>query len=387
MPSAQIIAIGTELLLGVTQDTNTAFIARTLNQHGVDIFKTTIIGDNQARIAREIQNALQSAEIIITTGGLGPTVDDPTRQAVATAFGVDIEYHPELWEQIIARFCNYNRQPSENNKRQAYLPQGALAIENPVGTAPAFAYEKEGRIVISLPGVPSEMKTLLLDHVLPLLQSRFDLAGITLSRTLHTAGMGESNVDELVADLETLSNPTVGLAAHPGQVDVRITAKAASLELAERLIQPIEAKVRRLLGVKIYGSDAETLEGVLTQLLGQHNLTFDLFIDQCLEDVAGEIKTLSVFQSTQFIPGHGIPAPELETLYNDKKEHNYVSITCPDAQQPKIVDVLIHLESHDYSSQRSFGGHPALMPLGLKNYLLSTLRETIIQTKGDICKK
>jgi competence/damage-inducible protein CinA-like protein len=387
MPSAQIIAIGTELLLGVTQDTNTAFIARTLNQHGVDIFKTTIIGDNQARIAREIQSALQSAEIIITTGGLGPTVDDPTRQAVATAFGVDIEYHPELWEQIIARFRGYNRQPSENNKRQAYLPQGAQAIENPVGTAPAFAYEKEGRIVISLPGVPSEMKTLLIDHVLPLLQSRFDMAGITLSRTLHTAGMGESNVDELVADLETLSNPTVGLAAHPGQVDVRITAKAASLELAERLIQPIEAKVRRLLGVKIYGSDAETLEGVLTQLLGQHNLAFDLFIDQCLEDVAGEIKNLSAFQSTQFIPGQGVPAPDLETLYNDKKEHNYVSITCPDAQQPKIVDVLIHLESHDYSSQRSFGGHPALMPLGLKNYLLSTLRETIIQTKGDICKK
>lgn len=387
MPSAQIIAIGTELLLGVTQDTNTAFIARTLNQHGVDIFKTVIIGDNQARIAREIQSALQSADIIITTGGLGPTVDDPTRQAVATAFGVDIEYHPELWEQIIARFRGYNRQPSENNKRQAYLPQGALAIENPVGTAPAFAYEKDGRIVISLPGVPSEMKTLLLDHVLPLLQSRYDLAGITLSRTLHTAGLGESNVDELVADLETLSNPTVGLAAHPGQVDVRITAKAASLELAERLIKPVEAKVRRLLGVKIYGSDDETLEGITAALLEQHRLSFDLFIEKTLEASAGEINQLSIFQDTQFIPGQSATPPALESLYNDKKEHNYVSVTCPDAQQPKIVDVLIHLENQDYPSQRSFGGHPALMPLGLKNYLLGTLRETLIQTKGDICKK
>ncbi len=387
MPSAQIIAIGTELLLGVTQDTNTAFIARTLNQHGVDIFKTAIIGDNPARIAREIQNALEQADIIITTGGLGPTVDDPTRQAVATAFGVDIEYHPELWEQILARFQGYNRQPSENNKRQAYLPHGALAIENPVGTAPAFAYERDRKIVISLPGVPSEMKTLLLNYVLPLLQKRYDLAGITLSRTLHSAGMGESNVDELVADLETLSNPTVGLAAHPGQVDVRITAKAASLELAERLIQPVEAKVRRLLGVKIYGSDAETLESVVAALLEQHNLTFGLFIDQGLEEVAGEITTLPVFQSIQFIPGRGVPAPVLETLYNDKKEHNYVSITCPDADKPKVVDVLVYLESENYPSQRSFGGHPALIPLGLKNYLLSTLRETIIQTKGDICKK
>ena len=387
MPSAQIIAIGTELLLGVTQDTNTAFIARTLNQHGVDIFKTAIIGDNPTRIAREIQSALQSADIIITTGGLGPTVDDPTRQAVATAFGVDIEYHPELWEQIIARFRGYNRQPSENNKRQAYLPQGALAIENPVGTAPAFAYEKDGRIVISLPGVPSEMKTLLLDYVLPLLQSRYDLAGITLSRTLHTAGMGESNVDELVADLETLSNPTVGLAAHPGQVDVRITAKAASLELAERLIKPVEAKVRRLLGVKIYGSDGQTLVDVVAELLSQHNLAFDLFIDQGLQEVAGEITNLSVFQSLKYISGRGVPAPALETLYNDKKDHNYVSISCPDANQPKVVDVLVHLDSINYPSQRSFGGHPALIPLGLKNYLLGTLRETIIQTKGDICKK
>jgi competence/damage-inducible protein CinA-like protein len=387
MPSAQIIAIGTELLLGVTQDTNTAFIARTLNQHGVDIFKTAIIGDNQARIAREIQNALQSADIIITTGGLGPTVDDPTRQAVATAFGVDIEYHPELWEQIIARFRGYNRQPSENNKRQAYLPQGALAIENPVGTAPAFAYEKDGKIVISLPGVPSEMKTLLLDYVLPLLQSRYDLAGITLSRTLHTAGMGESNVDELVADLEALSNPTVGLAAHPGQVDVRITAKAASAELAQRLIQPVEAKVRRLLGIKIYGSDGETLDDVVAELLSQHSLSFDLSIDQGLEEVAGEITNLPIFSSLKFISGRGVPAPALETLYNDKKERNYVSITCPDANQPKVVDVLIHLDGVNYPSQRSFGGHPALIPLGLKNYLLGTLRETIIQTKGDICKK
>jgi hypothetical protein len=199
--------------------------------------------------------------------------------------------------------------------------------------------------------------------------------------------MGESNVDELVADLETLSNPTVGLAAHPGQVDVRITAKAASLELAERLIQPVEAKVRRLLGVKIYGSDAETLESVVAALLEQHNLTFGLFIDQGLEEVAGEITTLPVFQSIQFIPGRGVPAPVLETLYNDKKEHNYVSITCPDADKPKVVDVLVYLESENYPSQRSFGGHPALIPLGLKNYLLSTLRETIIQTKGDICKK
>jgi competence/damage-inducible protein CinA-like protein len=218
MPTAQILAIGTELLLGVITDTNTAYIARSLNQYGVDIFKTGTIGDNEARIAEEIRAILQESDILITTGGLGPTVDDPTRQAVARAFGVELDFHPELWEKIEARFRAYGRPPSENNKRQAYLPRGAQAIENPVGTAPAFAYWKEGKVVVSLPGVPSEMKTLLEDAVIPMLRVRFKLAGITLSRTLRSAGMGESNVDELVSELEKLSNPTVGLAAHP--VDV-----------------------------------------------------------------------------------------------------------------------------------------------------------------------
>ena len=139
MPIAEVIAIGTELLLGQIQDTNTAYIARTLNASGIDIFRATMIGDNENRIAAVINETLQRADIIITTGGLGPTVDDPTRNAVALAYGVENVYRAELWEEIQDRFRAYGRAPSENNKRQAYLPQGAVVIHNPVGTAPAFS--------------------------------------------------------------------------------------------------------------------------------------------------------------------------------------------------------------------------------------------------------
>ena len=141
MPSAEIITIGTELLLGETADTNTRFIAQTLRGLGVDLFRTQTVGDNAGRIAEAVRAALQRADIVITTGGLGPTVDDPTRQAIADAAGVTLEFHPELWDQIVARIARYGRTPTENQKRQAYIPQGAMVIENSVGTAPAFIVE------------------------------------------------------------------------------------------------------------------------------------------------------------------------------------------------------------------------------------------------------
>ena len=141
MTTAEIITIGTELLLGETTDTNTRFIAQTLRGLGIDLYRTQTVGDNAARIAEVIREALQRAEIIITTGGLGPTVDDPTRQAIADATGTQLEFHPELWEQIVARIARYGRTPTENQKRQAYIPKGAVVIENPVGTAPAFIVE------------------------------------------------------------------------------------------------------------------------------------------------------------------------------------------------------------------------------------------------------
>ena len=260
MPSAEIITIGTEILLGEIVDTNARFLARTLRDVGIDLYRKTTVGDNPTRIAQAIQGSLQQCEIVITTGGLGPTVDDPTRQAVALAIGVENEFRPELWEQIQARFRRFNRQPTENNKRQAYIPKGAIPVENPVGTAPAFIVEVGENSIITLPGVPREMKYLTKNAILPYLRQRYQLTGIIKARILHTAGAGESQIDDLIGDLEELSNPTVGLAAHSGQVDVRITAKADSEAHADSLIKPVEDTVRQRLGNWVYGADQDSLE-------------------------------------------------------------------------------------------------------------------------------
>jgi competence/damage-inducible protein CinA-like protein len=260
MPSAEILTIGTEILLGEIVDTNASYLARSLRDAGVDVYRKTTVGDNPHRIAQAIQESLSRCDLLITTGGLGPTVDDPTREAVALAVGVETEYRAELWEQIQARFRRFRRQPTENNKRQAFIPRGAEAVENPVGTAPAFIVAAGKGIIFSLPGVPHEMEYLMQHAVIPYLKQRFDLHGVIKSRVLHTAGVGESQIDDQIEDLERLSNPTVGLAAHAGQVDVRITVKAESEELAKEMIWEVEEKVRRRLGDWIYGADEDKLE-------------------------------------------------------------------------------------------------------------------------------
>ncbi len=287
MPSAEIITIGTEILLGEIVDTNTRYIARTLRGMGVDIYRTITIGDNTERIAEAIHNSMGRAEIVISTGGLGPTVDDPTREAVARAAGVELEFREDLWEQVVAVISRYGRKPSENQKRQAYIPKGAIAIPNPVGTAPCFIVEyssplppspnlREGtgvRVVISLPGVPNEMEHILHESVIPYLQKRFNLDEIIKIRILHCAGLGEGMIDEKIADLETLSNPTVGLAAHTGVVDIRIAAKAKSEAEADRMIADIEHQIHERLGEVVFGADEDRLEDVVLKEVAKRGWT------------------------------------------------------------------------------------------------------------------
>ncbi|MBW8011293.1 MAG: CinA family nicotinamide mononucleotide deamidase-related protein [Chloroflexi bacterium] len=260
MPKAEIITIGTEILLGEIVDTNSRYLARALRDAGIDLYWTSTVGDNEERIAEAIRQGLGRTEIIITTGGLGPTVDDPTRNAIALAVGVETEYRPELWEQICERFQRFGREPTENNKRQAFVPAGSLAVENPVGTAPSFIVEHDETSIIALPGVPREMEYLMQNDILLYLRERYELRDVIKTRLVHTAGVGESQIDELIGDLETLTNPTVGLAAHAGQVDVRITAKAGSLKEAEEMLSEIENELRERLGEWVYGVDEQTLE-------------------------------------------------------------------------------------------------------------------------------
>lgn len=262
MTSAEIITIGTEILLGEIVDTNTRHIARVLRGLGVDLYRTITIGDNLDRIASAIRESMERAEIVITTGGLGPTVDDPTRDAVARAVGVQTEFREELWEQVVAVIGRYGRKPAENQKRQAYVPKGAIAINNPVGTAPAFIVETERNAVISLPGVPREMEHLFHESVIPYLQRRFDLRHVIKVRLVHTSGIGEGMIDEKIGDLEMLTNPTVGLAAHNGVVDIRIAAKAETEEKADQMIAEIEQDLHMRLGDVIFGVDEDRLEDV-----------------------------------------------------------------------------------------------------------------------------
>jgi competence/damage-inducible protein CinA-like protein len=270
-PRAEILTIGTELLLGEILDRNSQFLAQGFRDLGIDLFRITTVGDNVERIAQAIREATQRAEILLTTGGLGPTVDDPTRAAVAQAFGLVGEFHPELWEQIEQRFARYGRRPTENNRLQAYLPSGALPLENRVGTAPAFIVERGDRSIICLPGVPAEMKALWGESVVPYLRRRYPTHRVILRRVLHSAGVGESWLDERIQDLERLSNPTVGLAAHPGQVDIRITASAKSVQEAQKAIGRVEAELRRRLVDLIYGADEETLMSAVGRLLGERS--------------------------------------------------------------------------------------------------------------------
>jgi nicotinamide-nucleotide amidase len=277
MPTAEIIAIGTELLLGEIQDTNTRELAIFLRNNGIDLYRATIVGDNTVRIASAIMDAFHRVDIIITSGGLGPTVDDPTRDAVALAVEKDTEFIPELWNQIQDRFKRFGRIATENNKRQAFIPAGAIPVENKVGTAPAFIVEYGEKVIISLPGVPRELEFLLREKIQPYLKSKFQDISVIKAKILHAAGIGESQVDTLVGDLETNKNPTVGLLAHPGQVDIRVTAKAKDLVEADNLIETVISEIKNRLGDNIYGEDQDTLESVILSKLEQNRWTLTIY--------------------------------------------------------------------------------------------------------------
>ena len=270
---AEVVTTGTELLLGVITDTNSTYIARQLRDIGLNLYYLTSAGDNQERVARVIDTALDRSDVVITTGGLGPTVDDVTREAVAQATGRGLVLDLQLVRSIEAFFQKRGYTMSENNRRQARIPKGAIPLENPVGTAPCFIVEDARGVVISLPGVPREMEYLMSHAVLPYLRKKFSLQQIIKARTLKTCGIGESSLDSHIADLERSANPTVGLAAHPGQSHIRITAKADSEAEADAMIADMEARIRERLDQVIYGADDDTLESVVVKMLKERGLT------------------------------------------------------------------------------------------------------------------
>jgi nicotinamide-nucleotide amidase len=258
----EVVTIGTELLLGQIIDTNAAYISQLLADVGVSVFYRANVGDNVERAAQVLREAHARADIVITTGGLGPTVDDVTREAVARASNRKLVKSDYLLKQIEQMFTRWGRTMSESNHVQAMVPEGCTPIENPVGTAPGFIVEDNDRVMLSLPGVPREMTYLMDNAVMPFLRKRYGLVGVIKSRMLRVAGMGESILGEKIADLMQEGNPSVGTMAHTGQVDVRVAAKADSQEEADHLIASMEGRVRERLGDYIFGVEKDTLEGV-----------------------------------------------------------------------------------------------------------------------------
>jgi competence/damage-inducible protein CinA-like protein len=375
MTSAEIITIGTEILLGEIVDTNTRYIARTLRSLGVDLYRTITIGDNVERIASAIHNSMERADIVITTGGLGPTVDDPTREAVAKAVGVQTEFREDLWEQVVETIARYGRKPSENQKRQAYVPQGAIGLRNPVGTAPCFIVETETNAVISLPGVPAEMEHILHESVIPYLQKRFGLNEVIKVRVLHCAGLGEGMIDEKIADLETLSNPTVGLAAHTGVVDIRIAAKAKSESEANEMIARVEADVRQRLGSVVFGADEEKLEEVVLDMLAQRGLTLTA-IESGLDGLLAR-----KIPHTASKPDLD-PAALMEALRATRSESNAdIALGVSVYMDERAAEMAMITPQGEKTHRITYGGPPRSLPRWSMNLALNWLRTTLEETK------
>jgi len=294
---AEIIAVGTELLLGQIVDTNSAYIAQQLTTVGLDLHFKCTVGDNLERIKGTLRTALSRADFVITTGGIGPTLDDLTREAVAEVLARPLIFQQHLFDQISDFFTRLGRKASPNNRKQAFIPEGAMPIENPVGTAPGFIAEQDGKVIITVPGVPHEMRYFMEHSVLPYLRKKLGIQEIIVSRVLKLFGIGESMVDERIKDLiEQGANPTIGLLAHTqiGEIHIRLTAKAREKDEAQALNASLEAKVRERLEEFIFGADEETYEGVLGNLLEKSGLklgvvetAFGSSIGQTLKTMAG----------------------------------------------------------------------------------------------------
>ena len=274
MPSVEIVTIGTEILLGRLIDTNAAHVARTLADAGVDVFAKHSVGDNAGRLRAMLEGALERADGVVTTGGLGPTVDDLTKDAVAAAVGRRLVLHEPSLRALEERFAALGRTMAENNRRQAYLPEGSVVLENPHGTAPGFiATREDGRFVACMPGVPREMRPMLAERLVPWFAQRYGVRARIFTRILHTVGLGESDLDRRIEDLfRAHENPKIAVLAHGARVDVVVTVKAADARAAEALSAPLLAELRARLGAVIFGEDEQTLEGAIVAALTRRGL-------------------------------------------------------------------------------------------------------------------
>ncbi|MBW2063108.1 MAG: CinA family nicotinamide mononucleotide deamidase-related protein [Deltaproteobacteria bacterium] len=358
---AEVVTVGSELVLGQLVDTNAAYMARALSDIGVGLAYHTTVGDDRKRMSEAFQIALDRCQVVITTGGIGPTEDDLTREVWAEVLGRELCFHPELWEWIQELFKRAGFKLSPNNRRQAFIPDGAEVIPNPRGTAPAFCYETGDRIVFCLPGVPREVEPMIKEEALPRLVKKYDLGGqVIQNRVLKVYGLGESNVDAQLKEIIVSSkNPTIGLQASQFETMVRLTARAGSAEEALRLLDQGEARIQEKVGPFIFGHDKETLAGNTARLLeekGQSLAVVDAVTRGVICSELGRAVRTDLFKGG-LILDH--PSPPAELCTRTRKEFEAdVCLTAAGFFENERLRVEVHVSGPEAQYERSqvFGG-------------------------------
>ena len=271
----EVVAVGTELLLGQIVNSNAAEIGSRLADAGLDHYHQVVVGDNRDRLAATLRTAIKRADAVIITGGIGPTQDDLTRQAICDAVGVSMAFSDEYAAQLRHRWEPRGRTMPQSNLKQAEYPEGGDLIPNPKGSAPGVRVDSDGTWVFAVPGVPAEMLPMIDNDVIPFLKRAAGLGDdVVLSRVIRTWGESEARVGEMLADLyEASNNPTLAFLASSGEIKVRLTAKASTEEQARRLIAPVEQEVRRRMGSLVFGSDGDTIEQILLETLSEREWT------------------------------------------------------------------------------------------------------------------
>lgn len=306
---AEIVSIGTEILLGDILDTNAQYIASHLPALGVGLYRMTQVGDNKDRLASVLQDAWSRADLVLCTGGLGPTEDDVTRDAVADVLGEQVYVDPVLEADLRAGFARRgNRSMPARNLKQAWLTASTRAIPNPHGTAPGWWAEQRGKIIIAMPGPPAEMTRMWDNEVEPALRE-ISTGTVIVSRTIKTVGIGEGQLDEMVSPLLKSTNPSIGVYAKADGVHLRVTAKSPTAEEGFRLIEPVEQGIRQILGSAVWGTGDDTLESAIVRMLEERSLTLST-MESCTGGLLASVLTDAPGASKVFKGGLVTPMTE-----------------------------------------------------------------------------
>ncbi|GDX40874.1 CinA-like protein [Armatimonadota bacterium] len=320
---AEILSVGTELLLGQIVDTNAAYLARVLSDLGVSVYRRVTVGDNMDRLLAALRSALESSDLVITIGGLGPTMDDITRDGLALAFDDTLHLNDDIAEGLRTFFTKRGMPVLESNLRQAMVPTDGRAIENPNGTAPGLLFEKGGKVGIALPGPPNEFIPMVDNFVAPYLRRKTGNIGTIRSKVLRIAGVGESLVEEIVKDLMFDANPSVAPYAKVGEVHLRVTAKSDTVEEADALIEERAKLIYERLGSAIYAEGDDPIEKAVVKLLAERKETLSTaesctggLLSQRITDISGSSTVFMggavVYSNSAKTDLVGVPAEMIE---------------------------------------------------------------------------